>query len=653
MKLLLLLLILVTTNVFGQKNILINAEPIAFNFEQAMSISQPSEQQIDSILILTEAYASINGDSSLILAKKALELSKETSNKRFHITALIHIGAAHRVLGNYNEGEKIANKALELAKANEEKLLIAYAYDALGGLSKNRGDYESALGHYIKAANIFKDSDKLFDAAVIYSNISGVFFNMNKLEKSRYYDQQSNNIAEDLSNNKLLIDNGANRSINLMTVGINYYLKNELDTANLARHTDTLNFYFKESEDEFYKTLAIARKANAKDMEVVILNNLVALTMNMEKIPKALELATEANLLANKLGDVNLLTQAKFNLSSIYRRLKQPYKAIRYGEESLSMARKYNLDRKIFLANRVLYEVYKDAKQYDKALIVLEELRAYDKKIGDIERSKAIAEVEAQFQNVQKEKEILELKSSNTKITRQRNLIIRSILIMGLFGTGIFQFIRVRRERNDKKDFAEALIFAQENERKRIARDLHDGIGQSLLLLKKQMVVNQNTSVENQAMISQTLEEVRSISQNLHPLQLEKFGLTVAIEDVIQKVGQSTNLFITTEVENIDAVFNQNNNIHIFRVIQEALNNVVKHADATAAKVIVKKNETETFICVMDNGKGFDHELAIAKSKSLGLKTMYERITSIGGKIKIKTNKPSGTMIEFKIPKAS
>ena len=200
-------------------------------------------------------------------------------------------------------------------------------------------------------------------------------------------------------------------------------------------------------------------------------------------------------------------------------------------------------------------------------------------------------------------------------------------------------------------EFAEAIIFAQEEERKRIARDLHDGIGQSLLLIKKQLDSTHGVTVENHQLINNTLEEVRSISRDLHPFQLEKFGLTSTINEMIMKIEQSTNLFITREIDTVDHVLDSKAEIHLFRTIQEAFNNIVKHSGATAAKVSIKNLADKIQVSILDNGKGFDLELAIIGSKSLGIRTMHERISAIGGKIKIDKGETSGTQVNITIPK--
>ena len=152
-------------------------------------------------------------------------------------------------------------------------------------------------------------------------------------------------------------------------------------------------------------------------------------------------------------------------------------------------------------------------------------------------------------------------------------------------------------------------------------------------------------------MITETLEEVRSISRDLHPFQLEKFGLITAIKDVIHKIEHSTELFITTEMDDIDGMLSDKAQIQVYRTIQEALNNVIKHSEATAAKVSIQSLQNDIRMTIQDNGKGFDHEWTVVKSKSLGLRTMYERIASLGGKLKIEKGTPKGTFVEFRIPK--
>jgi len=474
---------------------------------------------------------------------------------------------------------------------------------------------------------------------------------MNELGKVHQYVEEANKVANHLGDKRSKMLVKSKEGTMLMYMSGKFSEAGRKDTTQNIALQDSGAIFMEQSIVAYEMALKLAKELNDQDNTISILNNMVVFYIKTEELPKALEKGKEAEQFAKDYGDMDLLIQAKYNLTYILLELKDFKSAEKYGKESLELAQKFGLKRKEGLAHGALIELYKAMGNFKQALFHLEERFIYEQEIGGVERRKALAEVEAQFQTVKKEKQILELERTNSKIQRQRNYIIIGGLSLGLFSFILFQFNKVRRERNDKKAFTEALLAAQEAERKRIARDLHDGVGQSLLMLKKQMVANQAVSLENQTMISETLDEVRSISRDLHPLQLEKFGLTAAIEDTIQKITHSTGLFITSEMVNIDTAFAKKANIHIYRGIQEALNNVIKHANSTAAKVTIEATDNKYIIQIMDNGQGFDHELAVAKSKSLGLRTMYERVSSIGGQLKIQANEPNGTIIKFILPK--
>lgn len=215
----------------------------------------------------------------------------------------------------------------------------------------------------------------------------------------------------------------------------------------------------------------------------------------------------------------------------------------------------------------------------------------------------------------------------------------------------MLQMFKFKKEKNDKKAFAEALINAQEEERKRIARDLHDGVGQSLLFMKKQMVSQHEVTVENQQLISQTLEEVRAISRDLHPFQLEKFGLKSALQSVILNVEKSSNIFVSNLLINEVDDLPSRSKIQVFRAVQEAFNNIMKHSKASAAKLSISDLGIYLEITIQDNGIGFDSDVIKSPTNSLGLRTIKECMDSIKGKFTIQKNEPSGTILTFKVPK--
>jgi signal transduction histidine kinase len=609
--------------------------------------------EIDSLSLIINSCQPFDGDSCQTIVQEVIESAKNNSNQRLYPNVLIYAGKAYAGIGDFEKGEQLLIEAKIISESIGAADLNANSIDLLGTTALRKGDYEQAISYFVSSAKIWEELGDKAELANVYLHASTVFFNTNELKKSQYYDRLVKDIAEELDDDQLRMQVMASSALNSMTYGINYYLQNEPDTAKLQTSLDTLDFYFKKSEVEYYEGLDFARKIGSQIGELSLLNNLVVLTLNMENNEKALEIAKKSEILSEVIGDVNQIIQSKVNIGSAYRRLGKLDLAVEYGEESLALAKKNGLERKEYVAKRSLYEIFKLMENYSKANVLLEEILAYELRIGNIERNEAIAEIDAQYQLVKKEKEIVELGVANAKVEGQRNSVLGGALLLSLFSFLTFQFIKVRREGNARKAFAEALIFAQEEERKRIARDLHDGVGQSLLLIKKQMSSTHEVTVENQQMISDTLEEVRMISRDLHPFQLEKFGLTTSINDVIEKVERSTDLFISKEIINIDEFVLKKNQIHIFRAIQEALSNIVKHAEATAAKVSIVEKGNGLIMKIMDNGKGYDHELAIVKSRSLGLRTMHERISSIGGQLKIEQNVPSGTILTFMIPKNS
>lgn len=651
MKTIILFLFIANTS-FAQTSTSINTNSISENFQAAMTVQNPTDSQIDSILLLCEAYRYANSDSTLLLAQQLLELTKEHPNKNLHAESLIANGAAYSDLGNTAKSQQFLKEALEIGVSISESTIIGNANNLLGVIDLHAGDYESALVYFIAAAKTWQELGNKLSEAKAYKNISTVFSYLENDARCQQYLQKVSQIAEELDNDELRLEVAESEASELMHYGIRYYLAHDQDSLDLIIREDTLAFYFNKSEKRYEQALALSKKLKSNELTIVILNNMVALALNMENSKKAILLGEEAEILANELGAMGLLIQAKFNLSGTYHQLGNYTKAVDYGEESLALAKKHDFARKEFLANRTLYDLYVEMENYKRAHEISEWLRNYDAKIGDVERNKAITEVEAQYQTVQKEKQILELAADNLSITNQRNSILGGGLLLALFAVFGFRFNKIRQDRNDKMAFAEALIFAQEEERKRIARDLHDGIGQSLLLIKKQMETTHQTTTQNQIMISETLEEVRAISRDLHPFQLDKFGLIASLNEMVHKVEKSTDLFITTEIaENTDKFFTKKEQIQVYRTIQEALNNVVKHAAATAVQIIIQDNPKAIFIKIQDNGKGYDHELTYLKTKSLGLRTMYERMATIGGKLKTIRRVPNGTSIEIWIQK--
>ncbi len=233
----------------------------------------------------------------------------------------------------------------------------------------------------------------------------------------------------------------------------------------------------------------------------------------------------------------------------------------------------------------------------------------------------------------------------------QEKIILFSVLgLILLFGS--VYLVRSRsfalKEQKNQEAFSRQLLNYQEDERQRISRDLHDSIGQSLVLIKNKVQLKKDE--ETSTLIAKTLEEVQSISKQLHPVLIEKLGLTRSVRKLVDDLDNSTEIFVDSDIEDVDGLFPIDFQLHIYRIMQEAINNMVKHAETVSARISIEKNEKVVTCSVIDRGKGFDLVESPEKFQSLGMQTLKERTKILQGKLLIDSTKGKGTAIILNIP---
>ena len=235
-----------------------------------------------------------------------------------------------------------------------------------------------------------------------------------------------------------------------------------------------------------------------------------------------------------------------------------------------------------------------------------------------------------------------------------------SIIVIGAITLVVRQrFLIVRREQKLQEEFSRQLIEHQEQDRERIAAELHDSLGQNLLVVKNRAVlgardidVKDNTKEHFEyisALVSDTLKEVREISHNLRPYQLDRLGLSEAIVSMAKKITESTSLIIDDRIDDVDNIFPREKEIHIYRIIQESMNNIIKHSGAKHAELFVSRHTNIVSIIVHDNGKGIDEGI-LQDSKGFGMKGMRERVRLLNGKMNISSAAHKGTTITIELP---
>lgn len=224
---------------------------------------------------------------------------------------------------------------------------------------------------------------------------------------------------------------------------------------------------------------------------------------------------------------------------------------------------------------------------------------------------------------------------------------------------------RLERQKAAQLAFSRQVLERLEDERRRIAVNLHDSLGQTLMVIKNHAMLAIQTPSEESGLqhrldeisgaTSQALEEVRQITHGLRPYQLDRLGLTQAIRASVDRASTASecnSILFATLVEDIDGVFDKDAEIHVYRIVQEAVTNVVKHSAATEAAVVIKKRSASVSLSVRDNGRGFDLAAPNARPHGLGygLSGIAERSRILGATITIDSSQGSGTSLTVEVP---
>lgn len=234
------------------------------------------------------------------------------------------------------------------------------------------------------------------------------------------------------------------------------------------------------------------------------------------------------------------------------------------------------------------------------------------------------------------------------------------ILVIGLLGYSRHRKLsKIKEDMQRQTEFTKQLINTQEKERKRIAGELHDSLGQNLLIIKNKALLGRKDPEKNPELIeeiseltSSTLQEVREISYDLHPYQLERLGLTKAIESIIDKCAKSTGINFSKRIDHIDKLLVPEIEINLFRIIQECISNIIKHSNSKEVEFIIKKEKDQITVIIKDNGSGFNIAEIMGANlhRGIGLMSLSERAKLCGGKAEIESLSGVGTTVRIYLP---
>lgn len=295
-----------------------------------------------------------------------------------------------------------------------------------------------------------------------------------------------------------------------------------------------------------------------------------------------------------------------------------------------------------------LYEIAALQKNADRALKYYKLYDSIDDLLASNANKKYTLELQTKYETERKEVKIQVQEKELTKKAAFNNVLLLFVVIAGISVAFFITRSRLQGKRKEAfmlQQFTSGLLSRTEEERERIARDLHDGLGQELLILRNQIRGGFKIVPEK---IDQILNEVRTISRNIHPVMLDQIGLKESILHICNQISETEKIFIATNID-FKVNLSKNKELQLFRIIQEGLNNIIKYSSAEAAKLeIIEKNQ-KLVVLIQDNGKGFDVAATLKGNAAFGLLSILERSKAIHGNASLFSDE-KGTIITIEIP---
>jgi signal transduction histidine kinase len=212
----------------------------------------------------------------------------------------------------------------------------------------------------------------------------------------------------------------------------------------------------------------------------------------------------------------------------------------------------------------------------------------------------------------------------------------------------------IEREQAAQAAFSQRLLTQQEEERKRVAGELHDSLGQSLLIIKNRALLALDGSGEQQleeisATASAAIDEVRRIAHNLRPVELDHLGLTRSLQVLVQRMSSSSPILFSGDLEPVDKLLTKEAEVNVFRIVQEWLSNVARHSKATAAVVSLRRRDHHLRLRIQDDGSGVALRPADGRA-GIGLRSIAERVEMLGARYDIRSKPGEGTTMTVEVP---
>ncbi len=613
------------------------------------SLLRLTKVQTDSQLVqtyneLTWQYRLVDRDKAIEAGNEAIQLAEKINYKKGIAQAYNDLGIIFFDQENYDTAILLYNRSAALRKALNDEAGQAKIFNKIGIVYQKQGVFDKALENQLKALALFEQAANEQGISYSLNNIGIIHQNLGRYEKAIEYQLRSIKIKEKIGDKYGL----AGSYVNIA----NNYL-------NLQNH--------QRSADYYGKAISISRDLNDKEYLSNALNNLGSQHLREGKTKLAVPLIREAFTLRDSLGDTKGMVSCLHNLGEAFLQEGKYDSAVITLERGLSMGKQaVNCKPEINKIYLTLANVYEKQGEPKKSLELFKLYAASKDSLFTDGLGEKFAELETKFKTLEKEKLIQQQQFDLT----QKNYWIMSIaglLVLGtLLGYSYLHRSKLKQQKNLQREVivqqdlaTKAILHAEENERKRIAADLHDGVGQMMSVAKMNLSAFESdlqfTSPQQRMayekmidLVDDSCREIRSISHQMMPNALLKSGLASALKEFLDRID-SRLLTINFHTEGLNERLATNIETVLYRVLQECVNNVIKHSEANRLEIALIKDADGISVTIEDDGKGFDKSMADFE-EGIGLKNIRTRIEYLKGTVEFDSEPGRGTLVAIHVP---
>lgn len=633
-----------------------------------------SQSKVDSLLSLfqQETNPDIRIDLSYKIARLTLrnqpDICKEViysaisdsniiSDKYMLGKNLNYLGIVYQYQAIYDSADYYFNRCLKIAKQITNMQLEMFAYNNLAINFKNNGDYEDAINYFIKVLEEEEKRDNKERIAAVLNDIGNTYLYMNNFEMGIEYQRKALKIIEQ-------VDTITNSAISIKANTLNSigYTYNALEINDSALHYYEKSLVLKKQINNLYSwcntKLNLCNLLPWDSYEYVLCNQeLLEVQKQINDRRGIVETRINLALSYSEMGDVKKSLNDNFDILNNYSDLCDDKML---GQLHKNIAGDYYLlgDFKSAYDYRIYYDHFQDSirnKIYSSDILEITEKYQSERKDREITA-----------QNLEIVNAKLRISETELRVSNKNKLIY---LLLGggltLLFFGLFIIQRNKRKAQQEKDKAIiteqekgliAVFNAQEEERGRVAKDLHDGIGQqiSAVNLNFQALAKKIVSISDdfkpdinkiKKMIADTGTDVRSISHQMMPRALTKYGLIDALEDMIDSSFVNSKIKCEFEYFNMDKRLPQNIEIGLYRIAQELVSNIFRHSQAQKVNIQLVKKENHCILIVQDDGRGIEDK----NTDGIGIRNMNSRLSAMNGELNLESDSHSGTTAIVKI----